>query len=236
MIQVSGKYRVANLTKYIGFIFYMCLGISMSCWAENTQDPWEGFNRKVYKFNEVLDRYTLKPVAKGYHWITPQFLQTGISNMHDNLGEISNFGNNTLQFKWQDAGVDIARFGFNSTFGLLGFFDVGSKMGLKRSNQDFGLTLAKWGVPSGPYVVLPFFGPSTLRDAPALIPDMFMSVGPYINDTAVKYSIWGAGIIDTRARLLPLEKMVVGDPYIFIRNGYLENREYKIKGYVEDDF
>lgn len=235
-MKVSGECRVTKLAKRISFITYMCLGVVMSCWAESIQDPWEGFNRKVYKFNEVVDRYTLKPIARGYQWITPQFMQTGISSMHDNLGEIANFGNNTFQLKWRDAGIDVARFGFNSTFGLLGFFDVGSQMGLKRSDQDFGLTLAHWGVPSGPYVVLPFLGPSTLRDAPAKIPDLFMSVGPYINEDAVKYSVWGMGIIDTRSRLLPLEKMVVGDPYIFLRNGYLENREFKVKGYVEDDF
>lgn len=236
MKQVSGEHRVYKLIKQMSLMVCLALGASISCFAEDIQDPWEGFNRGVYKFNDTVDRYTLKPIAKGYIWITPQFLQTGISNMHDNLGEIKNFGNNVLQLKLRDAGVDLARFGFNSTFGVLGFFDVGSKMGLERSDQDFGLTLAYWGVPSGPYVMLPFLGPSTLRDAPAKIPDFFMAVDPYINDNTARYSTWGVEILDTRARLIPLEKVIVGDPYIFMRNGYIETREYKIKGYVEDDF
>lgn len=205
-------------------------------YTNDTKDPWEGFNRGVYKFNDTVDRYSLKPIAKGYEKITPKFVRTGVSNVFDNLGEVRNFGNNVLQFKLHDAGVDLARFGFNSTFGVLGFFDVGTKMGLQRSDQDFGLTLAKWGVPSGPFVMIPFLGPSTVRDATGKVPDFFMSVSPYVNDNGVQYSMWGGGILDTRTRLLSLEKMIVGDPYIFIRNGYLETREYKIKGYVEDDF
>lgn len=205
-------------------------------YAKDTKDPWEDFNRGVYKFNDTVDRYSLKPIAKGYEKITPKFVRTGVSNMFDNLGEARNFGNNVLQFKLHDAGVDLARFGFNSTFGLLGFFDVGTKMGLQRSDQDFGITLAKWGVPSGPFLMIPFLGPSTVRDATGLAPDFFMSVSPYINDNGVQYSMWGGGILDTRTRLLSLEKMIVGDAYIFIRNGYLETREYKINGYVEDDF
>nr|WP_228411856.1 VacJ family lipoprotein [Entomomonas moraniae] len=205
-------------------------------WAEETSDPWEGFNRPVFVFNSVLDHYTLKPIAEGYQWVTPTFVQHGVTNMLNNLGEAKNFGNNVLQLKFNDAGVDLARFGFNSTFGLLGFFDVGSKMGLQRSDQDFGQTLGYWGVPTGPYVVLPFLGPSTVRDATGKVPDYFMSVDNYINDDGVQYAIWGVDIVDTRVQLLPLDKMIVGDPYIFIRNAYLENREYKIKGYVEDDF
>lgn len=232
---VSGKEKANKLFKQISLSVCLSMALISNCWAE-TNDPWQGFNRGVYKFNDTVDRYTLKPIAKGYQWVTPKFVQTGVSNMADNLGEVQNFGNNVLQLKLHDAGVDLARFGFNSTFGLLGFFDVGSKMGLQRSDQDFGLTLAHWGVPSGPYLMLPFLGPSTVRDATGRVPDYFMSVSTYINDNGVAYGIWGGEILDTRARLLSLEDMIVGDPYIFIRNAYLETREYKVKGYVEDDF
>ena len=232
---VSGKKKANKFFKQISISVCLSFAVFGNCWAQ-TNDPWQGFNRGVYKFNDTVDRYTLKPIAKGYQKITPKFVQTGVSNMVDNLGEVRNFGNNVLQLKLHDAGVDLARFGFNSTFGLLGFFDVGSKMGLQRNEQDFGLTLAHWGVPSGPYLVLPFFGPSTVRDATGRVPDFFMEITPYINDRGVEYSIWGTEILDTRARLLSLEEMIVGDPYIFIRNAYLETREYKVKGYVEDDF
>lgn len=235
MKMVSGNNRTKEFLTKLSLIACLILTPLSQSWAE-TNDPWEGFNRGVYKFNDTLDRYTLRPIAKGYDWITPKFVKTGVSNMVDNLGEVQNFGNNVLQFKLHDAGVDLARFGFNSTFGVLGFFDVGTKMGLQRSDQDFGLTLAQWGVPSGPYLVLPFLGPSTVRDASGKVPDFFMAVDPYINDDGVQWGIFGVDVLDTRTRLLPLEKMIVGDPYIFMRNGYLEHREYKIKGYVEDDF
>lgn len=225
------------------FLLVICLGaVSVGCSSKGSQntnetnDPWENYNRSMFTFNSVVDHYTLKPIAEGYQWVTPVFIQTGVNNMMENLGELQNFGNNVLQLKIHDAGVDVARFAFNSTFGVLGFFDVGTKMGLKRSDQDFGLTLAHWNVASGPYVVLPLLGPSTVRDAAGKVPDYFMSVDNYINDTGVTLAIWGVDIVNTRAKLLPLDKMIVGDPYIFIRNAYLENREYKIKGYVEDDF
>lgn len=210
--------------------------ISSPSWAEDSVDPWEGFNRGVFKFNDTVDRYTLKPIAKGYQWVTPEIVQTGVSNVFDNLGELQNFGNNVLQLNFRDAGIDTARFAFNSVFGIVGIFDVATKMGLERSDQDFGLTLAHWGVPSGPYLVIPFLGPSTVRDAPAKIPDYFMSIEPFPNDIPARNITWGMSIINTRAGLLHLDSLIVGDPYIFIRNAYLETREYKISGYVEDDF
>lgn len=216
----------------------VCLSVLLGASSSfaNEKDPWEGFNRGVFTFNMTLDHYTLKPVAKAYRFVTPEVVRTGVSNVFDNLGEPINFGNNLLQLKFEAAGVDLARFIFNSTFGLLGTFDVATKMGLERNNQDFGLTLAHWGVPSGPYVVLPFLGPSTVRDATGKVPDYFMEISPFPHDVSARNTTFGVGILDTRARLIPLEDMIVGDPYIFIRNAYLETREFKIKGYVEDDF
>lgn len=220
----------------LGGVMVGCSSNGTSTKGDETNDPWESYNRSMFTFNSVVDHFTLKPIAEGYQWITPVFIQTGVNNMMNNLGELQNFGNNVFQLKLHDAGVDVARFAFNSTFGILGFFDVGTKMGLKRSDQDFGLTLAHWNVPSGPYVVLPLLGPSTVRDTAGKIPDYFLSIDNYINDTGLWVALWGVDLINTRANLLPLEKMIVGDPYIFIRNAYLESREYKIKGYVEDDF
>ncbi|MEG2393170.1 MAG: VacJ family lipoprotein, partial [Pseudomonas sp.] len=142
-----------------------------------------------------------------------------------------------LQAKPAAAGVDTARLIFNTTFGLLGFFDVGTKMGLTRSDEDFGQTLGYWGVGSGPYVMLPLMGPSTLRDAPSKYVDGFTGMYRYINDVPVRNSIFGLNIVDTRASLLSSEKLISGDKYTFIRNAYLQNREFKVKdGQVEDDF
>jgi len=199
-------------------------------------DPWERFNRPVFRFNYAIDTYALKPIAKGYQKVTPSFLRSGLHNMLRNLGETNNLANNLLQGKPRSAGIDISRFLFNSTFGLLGFFDVGTKMGLPRSDEDFGQTLAVWGVGSGPYLMLPFFGPSTLRDAPAKLPDYLMSPYPYL-EPETRWGLSALNAIDTRAQLLSAEGMIEGDRYRFIRNIYLQTREFKIHdGEVEDDF
>lgn len=201
------------------------------------EDPWEGFNRPVFSFNDTLDTYALKPVAKGYQTVTPQFLEDGVHNVFRNIGDVTNLANNLLQGKVHDAGVDTGRLIFNTTFGLLGFFDVASEMGLQRSDEDFGQTLGAWGVGSGPYLVVPFLGPSSLRDAPAKIPDSFLGPYPYIDHVPTRNVTRAVNVVDTRASLLSAEKLVSGDKYVFIRNAYLQNREFRVKdGEVEDDF
>jgi phospholipid-binding lipoprotein MlaA len=205
--------------------------------AASEDDPWESVNRPVYQFNDFVDTYALKPIAQGYDYVTPQFLEDGIHNMFRNVGDVTNLFNNILQAKPHAAGIDTARILFNTTFGLAGFFDVGTKMGLNRSDEDFGQTLGYWGVGSGPYVMLPLLGPSTLRDAPSKLVDSYTGPYPYINDVPVRNSVFGLNIVDTRASLLSAEKLINGDKYIFIRNAYLQNREFKVKdGHVEDDF
>jgi phospholipid-binding lipoprotein MlaA len=201
------------------------------------EDPWESFNRPIFTFNDTLDTYALKPIAQGYQKVTPQFAQDGVSNFFGNLGEPRNLLNNLLQANFHGAGVDTSRFIFNSTFGVLGLIDVASRMGLQKSDEDFGQTLGKWGVSSGPYVVLPFFGPSTVRDTVGRVPDTYVSVYPYVDDVPVRNTIRGLGVVDVRASLLQAERMITGDKYTFVRNVYLQNREFRIKdGEVEDDF
>ncbi|WP_285353566.1 VacJ family lipoprotein [Pseudomonas sp. ME-P-057] len=201
------------------------------------EDPWEGVNRAIFRFNDTVDTYALKPIAQGYEFITPQFLEDGIHNMFKNVGEVTNFANDVLQAKPEAAGVDTARLIFNTTFGLLGFFDVGTKMGLQRNDEDFGQTLGHWGVSSGPFVMLPLFGPSTVRDAFAKYPDTYTQPWRYIDHVPTRNTALGVSIVDTRASLLSAEKLINGDKYIFIRNAYLQNREYKVEdGKVVDDF
>lgn len=201
------------------------------------EDPWESFNRGVFRFNDALDRWALKPVAQGYRNVTPDIVEDGVHNVFRNLGEVRNLTNNLLQLKMRDAGVDTARFFFNTTFGVLGIFDVATKMGLQRNDEDFGQTLGAWGVKSGPYVVLPLLGPSTLRDTVSLYPDSFTSQYRYINDVPVRNSMFALNIVDTRANLLTAERLIAGDKYRFIRNAYLQNREFKVQdGNVVDDF
>ena len=201
------------------------------------EDPWEGFNRPVFSFNDTLDTYALKPVAKGYQAVTPRFFEDGVHNVFRNIGDVTNLANNLLQGKVHDAGVAGGRLIFNTTFGLLGFFDVASEMGLQRNDEDFGQTLGAWGLGSGPYLVVPFLGPSSLRDAPAKIPDSFLGPYPYIDHVPTRNVTRAVNVVDTRASLLSAEKMVSGDKYIFVRNAYLQNREFRVKdGEVVDDF
>jgi phospholipid-binding lipoprotein MlaA len=200
-------------------------------------DPWEGVNRVIFRFNDTLDTYALKPLAQGYQKVAPQFVEDGVHNFFRNIGDVNNLVNDVLQAKPHAAGVDTARLIFNTTFGLLGFVDVGTRMGLQRNDEDFGQTLGHWGTPSGPYVVLPFFGPSTVRDAFGKVPDGYTRPYPYMDDVAVRNVMLGFDIIDTRASLLSAEKLINGDKYGFIRNAYLQNREFKVKdGQVVDDF
>ncbi|WP_339497086.1 MlaA family lipoprotein [Pseudomonas sp. EA_15y_Pfl1_P101] len=205
--------------------------------AASEDDPWESVNRPIFTFNDTVDTYALKPLAQGYEWITPQFVEDGIHNFFRNIGDVGNLANNVLQLKPHNAGVDTARLLVNTTFGVLGFIDVGTKMGLQRSDEDFGQTLGYWGVGSGPYVMIPLLGPSTLRDAPSKYVDSYTQPYRYMDDVSLRNSVMGLGIVDVRASLLDSEKLITGDKYTFIRNAYLQNREFKVKdGKVVDDF
>lgn len=229
----------ADRTKRLGrSLVYAGLALLPVMTAVAEEDPWEGVNRAIFRFNDTLDTYFLKPVAKGYQKITPQFLEDGVHNVYRNMGDVGNLANDLLQVKFHDAGVDSSRLLLNSTLGVLGFFDVATKMGLDRNDEDFGQTLGAWGVQSGPYVVLPFFGPSTVRDAGGLVVDSYTKPYPYMDDDIRTRNImFGLNVVDTRASLLSAEKLITGDKYVFIRNAYLQNREFKVQdGNVEDDF
>lgn len=200
-------------------------------------DPWESFNRKIYAFNDVADRYFLKPVAKGYQWITPQFLEDGIHRIFSNLGEVSNILNSLLQAKFKNSAVDTGRLLINSTVGLLGFFDVATKMGLEPHAEDFGQTLGYWGLNSGPYIVLPLLGPRNVRDGFGGVADTFTNPVGYIDHVPTRNQVMGVGVIDMRAQLLQSEELITGDRYIFIRDAYLQRREFLVRdGIVEDSF
>lgn len=233
-MRVSG----ASWTKRLSLLA-ACTGVLLlpALAQASEDDPWQGYNRVMFRINDNVDRYTLKPLAKGYQAVTPQFLEDGVHNVFSNIGDVGNLANNLLQGKVHDAGVDTSRLIVNTTFGLLGFFDVGSTMGLKRSDEDFGQTLGVWGLGSGPYVVLPLLGPSTVRDAFGKVPDGALAANGYINHVPTRNVVLGVDVIDTRAQLLSVERLVSGDRYIFVRNAYLQSREFKMRdGKVEDDF
>lgn len=201
-------------------------------------DPLESYNRAMFSFNDGADRWVLKPVAKTYRFVTPDFLESGVSRMFSNLGEILNIVNDVLQGKVGQAGNDTGRLLLNSTFGIAGFFDVARHAGLEKSDgEDFGQTFATWGVSEGAYVVLPFLGPSTLRDAPGLLLDSVFDPIGEIDHVPTRNQIYGTKVVSTRAGLLEAEKLVKGDKYTFVRDVYLQRREFLVNdGEIEDDF
>ena len=166
-------------------------------------------------------------------------MKDGVSNVFNNLGEPKNLVNNTLQGKFHDAGIDISRFLFNTTLGIGGVFDVATRLGLQRNDEDLGQTIGSWGVASGPYVVLPLLGPSTMRDSAVRVPETFVgyTYTGQIDHVRTRNTAFGTDMVDTRATLLGQERLIRGDRYVFVRNAFLQNREFKVQdGQVEDDF
>lgn len=205
--------------------------------AAHNPDPWEGFNRKVFVFNDAADRWVLKPVAKGYQWIAPQFVEDGVGNFFNNLGEVSNVVNNLLQGKFVDSASDGGRLLINTTVGVVGFFDVASRWGLPRHEEDLGQTLGHWGVNSGPFIMVPLLGPRTVRDGLGNFGDYYTNPVTYVEPTRSRNQISAVGVIDLRAQLLKAEELISGDRYIFMRDAYLQRREFLVRdGEVQDSF
>jgi phospholipid-binding lipoprotein MlaA len=190
-------------------------------------DPLEGMNRKIFWFNDKVDVYALEPVAKGWDWVAPDPVQHSVSNFFQNLRFPIVAINDLLQWKPKATAVDVGRFGVNTTVGVLGFFDPASHWGLEKHVEDFGQTLGKWGVPPGPYLVLPFLGPSNARDAVGWGADYAFSVTPFFVD---ELYLFGARLVDTiNERSLVLEevkniKEASFDYYVFVRNAYAQRR------------
>lgn len=204
---------------------------------KNLDDPYEGWNRGAQKFNDNLDEYVMKPVAKGYRWITPEFVDRGITNFFNNLGDIGVSINDFLQLKFEQGGMDTGRFLVNTTVGVAGFVDVAEKIGLPKHDEDFDQTLAVWGTPMGPYIVLPFIGPSSPRGMGGLAGDALMNPLTYsfLPSEAI-YSAISVGLsatdaIDTRADLLEevdIASEAAVDRYDYFKNAYLQHREFLI--------
>jgi phospholipid-binding lipoprotein MlaA len=193
----------------------------------NPKDPFEPFNRGVYKFNDGLDRNVLKPVATAYKEVTPSVVQTGIGNFFNNLQDLWSIVNNALQLKGEAAADSFVRFTVNTTVGILGLVDVASDMKIKRHTEDFGQTLGYWGVGAGPYVVLPLLGPSTLRDTVALPVDFRGDVVSQSDDIALRNTLSVVRIVHRRASLLNAGRIVdeaALDNYSFIRDAFLQRR------------
>lgn len=195
------------------------------------RDPLEGWNRRVQSLNDTMDDYVMKPVAKGYQYITPSFVDKGITNFFGNVDDIGIIANDLLQFKLLQTGQDMGRLVVNSTLGLAGFVDVARHMNLPKHNEDMDQTLGAWGIPAGPYLVLPFFGPSTPRAVVGVAGDTAANPINWIIPKAIPWGVGGLKTIDTRADLLSATKIVDEasvDRYEFIRNAYFQQRKYLI--------
>jgi phospholipid-binding lipoprotein MlaA len=195
-------------------------------------DPWEGFNRDAFAFNESLDRHVLRPVAQGYADVTPSFARAGVNNFFGNIADAWTSVNQLLQGKPREAISDIGRVILNSTAGILGLWDVASAAGMDKHEEDFGQTLGAWGVPSGPYLVLPFFGPSSARDGPALfVNPAWTSYKDAFSSEPAYWATLGLDAVRIRANLLPADKVVEEaalDKYAFIRDAWRQRRRSQV--------
>ena len=199
--------------------------------ASNPADPWEAFNRKSFAFNDAVDGAVMKPIAKTYQKITPDFLQEGIGNFYNNLDDVAISLNNVLQGKPKEGASDAARFVVNTVLGIFGLWDVATPMGLEKHDEDFGQTLGVWGVPSGPYFVIPLFGPSSARDAPARAVDPSWYYAIVIGDNWKYWTYWGLGKVRPRADLLQAETLINNaaiDRYSFIRDAWIQRRQNQV--------
>jgi phospholipid-binding lipoprotein MlaA len=203
----------------------------------NPRDPWEGFNRRSHEFNEGVDRIVLKPAATFYREKVPPLVRTGVSNFFGNLGDGWSAVNSLLQFRLQDFSDNYARFQLNTSFGLLGIFDLASDLNIDRHREDFGQTLGRWGMPAGPYVVLPLLGPSTLRDAAALPVEYRFDLVRLIDPGGLRAGVQTLRAIDTRANLIRVSNVleeVSLDKYSFTRDAYLQRRRADVFDREED--
>ena len=210
---------------------------SAGIYSNEVNDPFENINRKTFEFNENLDEKILKPTAKFYSKFPPR-IKNGITNFFNNLEEVDTCVNQLLQGKPKKSANDLTRFLINSTVGLGGFIDVASKMGLERHEEDFGQTLAVWGVGEGPYIMLPALGPSTLRDTFSKPVSSFLSVTFHMTETDVNITLKSIDAIETRERLLDVESLLSGDKYAFVKDAYIQSIQYEVKDGidVQDDF
>ena len=210
----------------IGIVLFVSL-LAGCATGRDPRDPFESLNRGIYQFNDGLDKAILKPVAEGYRAILPQFVRSSVSNFFSNINDILVALNNLLQGKFATAYSDFGRIAINTTIGLGGLFDVATEAGIEKHDEDFGQTLGWWGFSDGPFIMLPFFGPSNMRDTGGRVVDFFTDPITYVRPTGVRWGLWGTRVVSRRAELLDASTILEAaalDPYEFVRDAYAQRR------------
>jgi phospholipid-binding lipoprotein MlaA len=228
---------IRGITAATAAVFLLAGCASLPNGKADPRDPWERFNRSVYKFNHAADHAVLRPAARAWKAAVPRPVRHGLSNFVSNLAYPGTIINDLMQGKFTQGGHDFTRLLINTLFGF-GFFDPATAAGLERHDEDLGQTLGKWGVPPGPYLMLPLFGPSSARDAPTRLADTYTDARTYISDPYVRWGLWGTDKLEARAGLLDLDATLdrTYDPYAFIRNAWIQRREYLVRdGETADD-
>ena len=239
-VEPIGVFRKSYLLAAIVAALTCVALLPADSWAAEEQknpDPLEPINRTIFAFNDTADRYVLRPVAKGYNFVVPKPVRTGVGNFFDNWTYPITIVNSFLQGKFKQGASDTGRFLVNSTVGVLGIFDPATKMDLPEHDEDFGQTFARWGIGQGPYIVIPILGPATLRSGIGMIGDSQVNPVTALNDSSVRAKLVIAWFIESRAALIgPDETMRDAfDPYLFMRDAYLQNRAYLISDRTADN-
>lgn len=214
---------------------FACL---LTCFSlpATANDPWETANTRVYHFNKFLDTVLLRPIAVGYNTFLPSIVRQGVGNFFSNIDDVNVLANDLLQLKLRAAATDSGRLIINTSVGFAGVIDVASSVGLSKNEEDFGQTFGRWGVRAGPYVVLPLFGPSSVRDSIGLVLDTVFNPIQYHKDDSLRTTLLALGQLDDRASVIAMEGLISGDEYLFIREAYLQQREYLVNdGAYYDD-
>lgn len=226
-----------DFLRTVRFLTALCLFVFSQTGYASESDPWESWNIRVFAFNEHLDAAVLRPVATTYVRLVPAVARRGVSNMFYNFLDVTVLLNNVLQLKMDDAASDSGRILLNTTVGLGGLIDVATEVGLQRNDEDFGQTLGRWGVGAGPYMVLPLFGPSNVRDSLGLFIDTFTNPMTYHHDPTIRNGIFVLEQVDKRVAVLVIDSLMMGDQYLFTREAYIQQREYLVlDGEVQDNW
>jgi len=225
-----------TLKQCTAFLLLLCIFVASEASAQ-TDDPWRETNERLFKLNDYFDQLIVRPVASAYTLFIPRVARQGIGNFFSNIDDINVFVNDLLQLKLDAAMNDSGRLLVNTTLGLGGVLDVASGFGLYKNEEDFGQTLGRWGVGAGPYVMLPVFGASNVRDSFGLVLDTLFNPIQYLDEESLRLTLFLVKETDSRSGLLALDELITGDRYLFVREAYVQRREYLVAdGQVEDEF